>query len=187
VLLTADAFGVLPPVAKLTVEQGMYYFLSGYTSKLAGTERGVDEPEATFSAGFGSPFLILHPAKYAELLRDKIRQHGPSIWLVNTGWTGGPYGTGHRISIEHTRAIVRAIVEGKLDDAELSQEPYFGLAIPKHCEGVPDDVLDPRSTWKDGADYERVAATLAKDFRENFQQFSDSVSAAVQSAGPSRE
>ncbi len=184
VLLTADAFGVLPPVAKLTVEQGMYYFLSGYTSKLAGTERGVDEPEATFSAGFGSPFLALQPTKYAELLGQKIRDHHPTIWLVNTGWTGGSYSVGHRISIEHTRAIVRAIVEGNLDNAEFNRESHFGLSIPLHCEGVPDDVLDPRETWSDKSEYDRAAARLAQDFRANFHQFEDHVDEAVRSARP---
>jgi phosphoenolpyruvate carboxykinase (ATP) len=184
VFLTADAFGVLPPVARLSFEQAMYYFLSGYTSKLAGTERGVTEPEATFSAGFGSPFLPLHPARYAELLGRRIREHGPTTWLVNTGWTGGPYGKGQRISIAHTRAIVRAIVEGKLDTVELVTEEHFGLAIPRRIEGVPDGVLNPRETWTDKKDYDRLAAKLGQDFRANFEQFTAYVDDAVRRAGP---
>jgi phosphoenolpyruvate carboxykinase (ATP) len=184
VFLTADAFGVLPPVAKLSFDQAMYYFLSGYTSKLAGTERGVTEPEATFSAGFGSPFLPLHPSRYAELLGRRIHEHGPSVWLVNTGWTGGPYGEGERISIAHTRAIVRAIVEGKLDGVELVTEEHFGLAIPVRCEGVPDGVLNPRETWTHKQDYDRLAAKLGQDFRANFEQFAAFVDDAVRRAGP---
>ncbi|MFL5760651.1 MAG: phosphoenolpyruvate carboxykinase (ATP) [Thermomicrobiales bacterium] len=184
VFLTADAFGVLPPVAKLTVEQAMYYFLSGYTSKLAGTERDVDEPEATFSACFGSPFLPLHPVRYAELLGQRIREHAPSIWLVNTGWTGGPYGKGHRISIDLTRAIVRAIVEAKLEREQCVTESYFGLSIPIHCESVPEGVLNPKETWADSGEYERLAAKLAGDFRANFEQFVDRVDDSVRQAGP---
>jgi phosphoenolpyruvate carboxykinase (ATP) len=182
--LTADAFGVLPPVSKLTIDQAMYYFLSGYTSKVAGTERGVTDPEATFSAGFGSPFLPLHPTRYADLLGDRLRRHRPSTWLVNTGWTRGAYGSGHRISIEHTRAIVRAIIEGKLDDVELIRDSHFGLAIPATCEGVPDGILQPRETWQDKVAFDRLATKLTRDFRENFQQFADYVSDGVRSAGP---
>jgi phosphoenolpyruvate carboxykinase (ATP) len=184
VFLTADAFGVMPPVSRLTVEQAMYYFLLGYTSKVAGTERGVTEPEATFSTGFGSPFLPLHPARYADLLGDRLRRHAPTTWLVNTGWTGGPYGRGSRISIEHTRAIVRAIIEGKLNDVELKREPIFGLSIPVRCDGVPDGVLNPRDTWEDKEAYDRLASKLARDFRENFRQFEDQVTDTVRSAGP---
>jgi phosphoenolpyruvate carboxykinase (ATP) len=184
IFLTADAFGVMPPVAKLSVDQAMYYFLSGYTSKVAGTERGVTDPEATFSAGFGSPFLPLHPARYADLLGERLQRHGPSTWLVNTGWTGGPYGQGTRISIGHTRAIVRAIIEGKLDDVPLVRESHFGLSIPLRCEGVPDEVLNPKETWQDKDAYDQLAAKLARDIREYFHQFDDFVSAGVRAAGP---
>jgi phosphoenolpyruvate carboxykinase (ATP) len=184
IFLTADAFGVLPPVSKLTVDQAMYYFLSGYTSKVAGTERGVTDPEATFSAGFGSPFLPLHASRYADLLGERLRRHSPSTWLVNTGWIGGPYGSGHRISIDHTRAIVRAIIEGKLDDAELATESHFGLAVPKNCDGAPAGILNPRETWQDKDAYDRLAAKLTKDFRENFDQFAAIVPEQVRLAGP---
>jgi phosphoenolpyruvate carboxykinase (ATP) len=183
-LLTADAFGVLPPVAKLSHEQALYYFLSGYTSKLAGTERGVDEPEATFSAGFGLPFLPLDPVRYAELLGDRIRRHQPAVWLVNTGWTGGPYGTGHRISIEHTRTIVRAILEGHLAAERCEADPILGLAVPINCPGVPSDELRPRESWQDVGDYDRTATRLALSFERNFRQFADRVDAAVAKAGP---
>ena len=145
ILLTADAFGVLPPVARLTEDQALYHYLSGYTSKLAGTERGIDEPEATFSACFGSPFLALPPVRYAELLGDRLREHRPGCWLVNTGWTGGAYGTGKRISIRHTRAIVNAVLAGALDDIETEIDPIFGVAVPVRCPGVPDAILRPRT------------------------------------------
>ncbi|MGH2562797.1 MAG: phosphoenolpyruvate carboxykinase (ATP) [Thermomicrobiales bacterium] len=184
VLLTADAFGVLPPVARLTTEQAMYYFLSGYTSKLAGTERGVDEPEATFSACFGLPFLPLDPVRYAELLGERIRRHEPAVWLVNTGWTGGPHGTGHRMSIAHTRAIVWAVVDGQLADVPTDTEPFFGLAVPASCPDVPTDVLKPRESWPDPEAYDRRAAQLARSFERNFRQFADQVDPAVASAGP---
>jgi phosphoenolpyruvate carboxykinase (ATP) len=184
IFLTADAFGVLPPVAKLTVDQAMYYFLSGYTSKVAGTERGVTEPEATFSAGFGSPFLPLHPTRYADLLGERLRRHRPSTWLVNTGWTGGPYGSGTRISIEHTRAIVRAIIEGRLDEVELNRESHFGLSIPTRCDGVPEGILSPRDAWENKDAYDRLASKLAHDFRDNFQQFAGLVTDSVRLAGP---
>src|SRR5690606_19767333 len=147
VFLTADAFGVLPPIAKLTKEQAMYYFLSGYTAKVAGTERGVTEPQATFSACFGAVFLVWHPTKYAELLD----QHGSQVWLVNTGWSGGPYGVGSRMKIAYTRAMVRAALAGKLDRVQVTPDPIFGLPIPAEVEGVPAEVLNPRNTWKDAA------------------------------------
>jgi phosphoenolpyruvate carboxykinase (ATP) len=184
VMLTADAFGVLPPVAKLTPEQAAYYFLSGYTAKVAGTERGVTEPEATFSTCFGAPFLPLNPITYAGLLIDRIRTHEPSIWLVNTGWTGGPYGVGHRISLKHTRAIVDAITSGGLDDVQMTEHPVFGFAVPVSCPNVSSDLLDPRSTWTDGNGYDAEAARLAASFRENFTRFADEVSPDVRAAGP---
>lgn len=184
IMLTADAFGVLPPVARLSTQQAIYYYLSGYTSKLAGTEIGVDEPEATFSACFGEPFLPLHPTRYAELLAERIRRHDSATWLVNTGWTGGPYGVGHRISIEHTRAIVRAIIGGKLATVETESDPVFGLAIPRHCPDVPTAILQPRSSWDDVAAYDRRAERLAAAFGRNFQQYRDAVGADVAAAGP---
>ncbi|HET8522748.1 MAG TPA: phosphoenolpyruvate carboxykinase (ATP), partial [Thermomicrobiales bacterium] len=183
-MLTADAFGVLPPVAKMTVDQGLYYYLSGYTSKLAGTETGINEPEATFSAGFGLPFMPLDPVRYAELLGERIRRHQPRLWLVNTGWIGGPYGTGRRIKLAYTRAIVRAILNGELDKASTHQEPFFGLAIPDACPDVPSDVLDPKATWQDKDAYDQSARRLAERFHRNFQQFADRTPKAVAGAGP---
>lgn len=165
ILLTADATGVLPPVAKLTREQAISLFLLGFTSKVAGTERGLTEPEATFSECFGSPFLPLPPERYAELLAERIDRHQPSLWLVNTGWTGGSYTTGARISIAHTRAIVRAITDGALQDAEFAPEPVFGLAVPTAVPGVPETVLRPRETWDDPAAYDAAAAKLREAFR----------------------
>ncbi|HEV2109362.1 MAG TPA: phosphoenolpyruvate carboxykinase (ATP) [Thermomicrobiales bacterium] len=186
IMLTADAFGVLPPVARLTTEQAIYYYLSGYTSKLAGTEMGVDEPEATFSACFGGPFLPLHPTRYAELLAERIRRHGSNVWLVNTGWTGGPYGIGHRISIDHTRAIVRAIIGGSLDAEPVETDPVFGLAIPASCPGVPPSILRPRSSWEDVEAYDRRAARLAASFARNFAQYREAVGSEIASAGPGK-
>ncbi len=182
--LTADAFGVLPPIAKLTPPQALYYFLSGYTAKLAGTERGVKEPQATFSACFGEPFLPLAPGEYARMLGEKIRKHAPNVWLVNTGWSGGPYGTGHRTAIPHTRAMVRAALEGKIADATLRPEPFFGLAIPREVPGVPPEVLEPRGTWKDPAAYDAQARKVAGMFAENFRRYADQVPDEVRAAGP---
>ncbi len=182
--LTADAFGVLPPIARLTPHQAMYYFLSGYTSKLAGTETGVTEPQATFSACFGAPFLPLPPTRYAELLREKIEKHNVRVWLVNTGWTGGPYGEGSRIKLAYTRAMVRAALRGDLDDVPMREDPIFGLYVPTHCPGVPDSVLDPRSTWADPEAYDRQARMLVKRFHENFKQFEGQISPEVVAAGP---
>ena len=187
IMLTADAFGVLPPVARLSPEQAIYYYLSGYTSKLAGTEIGVDEPEATFSACFGEPFLPLHPTRYADLLAERIRRHGSTTWLVNTGWTGGPYGVGHRISIEHTRAIVRAITGGSLADEPVAPDPVFGLALPRSCPGVPNAILRPRSSWQDVEAYDRRATRLAAAFGRNFKQYRDNVGPAVVAAGPAAD
>ena len=184
VFLTADAFGVLPPVARLTPEQAMYYFLSGYTAKVAGTERGVTEPQATFSACFGAVFLVWHPTKYAELLGAKLRAHGSTVWLVNTGWSGGAYGTGQRMKLSYTRAMVRAALSGALDRAATRTDPVFGLDVPVAVEGVPGAVLDARGTWADGAAYDAQAARLAGMFRANIEKFGAAVSAEVKAAGP---
>jgi phosphoenolpyruvate carboxykinase (ATP) len=184
VFLTADAWGVLPPIAKLTPEQAMYYFLSGYTAKLAGTERGVTEPQATFSACFGEVFMIWDPTVYAEMLAAKMAKHNAQAWLVNTGWTGGPYGVGKRMKLSLTRAMVNSAVEGKLDGVETRPEPVFGLAIPTSVPGVPSEVLQPRDTWTDKAAYDRQAAQLAARFHENFKRFEAKASAAVKAAGP---
>ncbi len=184
IFLTCDAFGVLPPIAKLTREQAMYHFLSGYTAKVAGTERGVTEPSATFSACFGAPFLPLHPSVYARMLGQKIERHGAHVWLVNTGWTGGPYGSGCRMHLAHTRRMISAALAGELDGVPTRTDPVFGLAVPERIEGVPDEVLDPRATWDDPEAYDRRAAELAEMFAENFAQYADEVSEAVRAAGP---
>lgn len=184
IMLTADAFGVLPPIARLTPAQAMYHFLSGYTAKIAGTEKGVTEPQATFSACFGAPFMSLSPSVYAKLLGEKIETHGADIWLVNTGWSGGPYGVGHRMSIAHTRAIVRAVLAGALADVPTRIDPIFGVAVPTACPDVPPEVLDPRSTWSDPRAYDAQARKLAAMFTANFKVFADDVSEDVQAAGP---
>jgi len=184
VFLTADAFGVMPPIARLTPEQAMYHFLSGYTAKVAGTERGVTEPKETFSACFGAPFLPLPPTVYAKMLGERIAKHGVVCWLVNTGWTGGPYGVGHRMSLKYTRAMIRAALSGQLDTLPTRREPVFGLEVPKHVPRVPDDVLDPRKTWKDADAYDAQAQRLAGLFRKNFEQFADKVPTSVRNAGP---
>lgn len=184
VFLTADAFGVLPPIARLTPEQAMYYFLSGYTAKVAGTERGVTEPQATFSACFGAVFLVWHPTKYAEMLGDLLRQHGSQVWLVNTGWSGGAYGTGKRMKLSYTRAMVRAALSGALDASTFHTDPVFGLHMPTAVPAVPSDVLDPRATWADGAAYDAQARKLAGMFRENIKKFGEAVSPAILGAGP---
>ncbi len=184
VFLTADAFGVLPPIARLTREQAMYYFLSGYTAKVAGTERGVTEPQATFSACFGAVFLVWHATKYAEMLGKLLAEHESHVWLVNTGWSGGAYGTGERMKLSYTRAMVRAALAGKLDNVAVKTDPVFGLSVPTKVEGVPDSVLDARGTWSDGAAYDAQAKKLAAMFRDNIKKFGDSVSAAIIGAGP---
>jgi len=186
VLLTCDAYGIMPPIARLSPAQAMYHFLSGYTAKVAGTERGVTEPNAAFSACFGAPFLPLHPNTYAALLGEKIARHGVQGWLVNTGWSGGPYGVGQRMRLGLTRAMVRAALAGKLDRIPTAAEPVFGLEVPLHVPGVPEDVLLPRATWRDPAAYDAQATKLAQMFRQNFEQFQDQVHAAVREAGPSR-
>jgi phosphoenolpyruvate carboxykinase (ATP) len=182
--LSADAFGVLPPVAKLSHDQALYWFLSGYTSKLAGTERGVTTPAATFSACFGSPFLPLPPTRYAALFGEQLRRHGSTVWLVNTGWAGGPYGVGERMPIALTRAIVAAILDGSLNEAPGDVDPVFGLAVPRAVPGVPDAFLRPRTTWADARDYDAAAAHLARELVANFTQFASQVSPAVRDAGP---
>jgi phosphoenolpyruvate carboxykinase (ATP) len=184
VFLTADAFGVLPPLARLTPEQAMYHFLSGYTAKVAGTERGVTEPAATFSACFGAPFLPRHPGVYAEMLGERLRAHRSVVWLVNTGWSGGAYGTGSRMKLAHTRAMVHAALEGRLAGAKFEADPVFGLEVPTAVPGVPLKVLRPRDTWADGAAYDAAAAKLARMFEDNFGKFADEVSAEVRGAGP---
>jgi phosphoenolpyruvate carboxykinase (ATP) len=184
IFLTADAFGVIPPISKLTREQAQYHFLSGYTAKVAGTERGVTDPKATFSACFGAPFMPLHPGVYSQLLAEKIESNNARVWLVNTGWTGGPYGVGSRMKLAHTRAMINAALSGALDDVETYQDPIFGLNVPTQVEGVPDEVLYPRQTWDDGEAYDVQAAKLAGMFVENFEQFADGVSKEILAAGP---
>jgi len=184
IFLTADAFGVLPPVSKLDKHQAMYHFVSGYTAKVAGTEMGVTDPEATFSPCFGGPFLVWHPTKYAELLAEKIEHHGSQVWLVNTGWSGGPFGVGKRMSIQHTRAMVDAIHDGSLAKAETVVDPIFGLHVPTSCPNVPDEVLIPKNTWKDPKAYDEMARKLAHSFQENFKKYADAASAEVKAAGP---
>ena len=184
VFLTADAFGVLPPVAKLSRDQAMYYFLSGYTAKVAGTERGVKEPQATFSSCFGAVFLVWHPTKYAEMLGKLVEEHGSDVWLVNTGWTGGAFGVGKRMKLGHTRAMVHALLRGDLAHAGMETDPVFGLSVPTHVAGVPDDVLKPRTTWPDKAAYDEQAKKLASMFKENFGKFEKFVPASVTNAGP---
>ncbi len=183
--LTADAFGVLPPISRLTPEQAMYYFLSGYTSKLAGTEKGLGkEPQATFSACFGAPFLPLHPSVYADLLGEKISKHKSRVWLVNTGWTGGPFGTGERIRLPYTRAMVDAAMAGELDGVPTRTDPLFGLAVPESCPGVPDQVLNPRETWEDKEAYDRQAQALVERFENNFTRYAGQISPEIAASGP---
>ncbi len=184
VLLTCDAYGIMPPIARLSPAQAMYHFLSGYTAKVAGTERGVTEPNATFSACFGAPFLPLNPNVYASLLGEKIARHGVQCWLVNTGWSGGPYGVGQRLRLGLTRAMVRAALTGTLDRIPTTPEAVFGLEVPLHVPSVPDGVLLPRGTWDDPSTYDAQAARLAQMFRQNFEQFRDQVHPAVRDAGP---
>jgi phosphoenolpyruvate carboxykinase (ATP) len=184
IFLTADAFGVLPPVARLTPAGAMYHFLSGYTAKVAGTERGVREPKATFSACFGAPFLPLAASRYAEMLGRKIASHGVRVWLVNTGWTGGAYGTGRRMPIEYTRAMVRAALGGELDSVPYERDTLFKLDVPTVCPGVPAEVLRPRTVWPSEAQYMSQAAELARMFAENFTAFAATVTPDVRAAGP---
>ena len=184
IFLTCDAFGVLPPVSRLTPEQAMYHFISGYTARVAGTEKGVTEPTPVFSACYGAPFMPLHPRRYAELLGERIRQHGAKAWLINTGWSGGPVGVGARVAIPYTRAMVNAVLDGRLDDVPTWRDPVFGVAIPESCPGVPDALLNPRESWADKSAYDAQAAKLAGMFHENFRTYIDDVPEAVAAAGP---
>jgi phosphoenolpyruvate carboxykinase (ATP) len=184
IFLTCDAFGVLPPVSRLTPEQAMYHFISGYTAKVAGTEMGVTEPQATFSPCFGGPFLVWHPSRYAEILAAKMKQHQTNAWLVNTGWSGGSYGVGKRMKLAITRRIVDAIHSGKLTSAPTSADPVFGIRIVTACDGVPSEILTPRQTWQDQSAYDRAALKLAGLFRENFKKYEANASAEIRAAGP---
>ncbi|HOP06626.1 MAG TPA: phosphoenolpyruvate carboxykinase [candidate division Zixibacteria bacterium] len=185
IMLTADAFGVMPPISRLTPQQAMYHFISGYTAKVAGTEAGITEPQATFSACFGAPFMVLHPFRYAELLAEKIKKHQATCWLVNTGWSGGPYGVGKRMKIEYTRALLNAALHGNLNDVPFETDPVFGVEVPTECPGVPSNILKPRQTWTDPEAYDRQAAKLVGLFQDNFEQFASDVSPEVAAAGPS--
>ncbi|MEX1173804.1 MAG: phosphoenolpyruvate carboxykinase (ATP), partial [Chloroflexota bacterium] len=184
VLLTADAFGVLPPIAHLTHAQAAYHFISGYTAKLAGTEIGVKEPKATFSACFGAPFMPRHPGEYAAMLTERLAEHDVTVWLVNTGWTGGPYGTGERMNIAHTRSMVRAALNGDLADLPMRRDPVFDIDVPTACPDVPESFLDPRSTWADPIAYDEAAARLARMFEANFAAYVDGVTDDIRDAGP---
>jgi phosphoenolpyruvate carboxykinase (ATP) len=186
VFLTCDAFGVLPPISRLTEEQAMYHFLSGYTAKVAGTERGVTEPKVTFSTCFGAPFLPLHPGVYARMLGENLKRHGSKVWLLNTGWTGGPYGVGSRMKLGFTRRMVTAALTGELDHVETRTDPIFGLAVPVRIDGVPDRLLHPRDTWQSPADYDAQASKLADMFADNFKKYESEVDESVKAAGPSR-
>jgi len=182
--LTADAFGVLPPVSILNTGQAMYHFISGYTAKVAGTEAGITEPQTTFSACFGAPFMPLHPTKYAEMLGDKMREHNVNVWLINTGWSGGEYGVGERISLEHTRAMITAILNGGLEAVDYTKHVVFGLQMPKTCPNVPSEILNPRNTWRDKSAYDIKANKLADAFNKNFEQFADNANIEILEAAP---
>ncbi|GMV42581.1 MAG: phosphoenolpyruvate carboxykinase [ATP] 1 [Myxococcales bacterium] len=184
IMLTADAFGVLPPISKLTAAQAMYHFISGYTAKVAGTERGIKEPVPNFSTCFGAPFMARHPAVYAKLLGENIARHGVTCWLVNTGWTGGPYGEGSRMPIKHTRAMVRAALSGELAAVPTEPHPIFGVHVPVSCPGVDAHVLNPRSTWKNHAAYDATAQDLARKFAANFEAYKSEAAPEVIAAGP---
>jgi phosphoenolpyruvate carboxykinase (ATP) len=182
--LTCDAYGVLPPISKLSPGQAMYHFISGYTAKVAGTEAGVTEPQSTFSACFGKAFLPLHPTKYADMLGEKMKQHNVRIWLVNTGWSGGAYGTGERMKLKLTRAMITAALKGELDTVEYKQHPVFGVSFPTSCPNVPAEVLDARGTWKDKSAYDATADKLAKQFNDNFAKYADGANAEILAAAP---
>jgi phosphoenolpyruvate carboxykinase (ATP) len=184
IFLAADAFGVLPPVSKLTPEQAIFWYLTGYTSKLAGTERGLTEPMSTFSACFGSPFLPIRPERNAALLGEKLRVHRPAVWMVNTGWSGGPAGIGERMPIPVTRAIVDGILDGSIAAGEFTQDTLFGFAVPREVAGIPTALLAPRNTWSDPDACDRVARRLATDIRDNFRQFEAAAGPEVSAAGP---
>ena len=182
--LTADAFGVLPPISRLTPGQAAYHFISGYTAKVAGTEEGIDEPLPSFSACFGAPFMPLHPTKYAEMLSAKMQEAGVNVWLVNTGWTGGPYGTGNRMKLKYTRAMITAAMEGRLDNVDYAEHPVFGLLVPQECANVPSHVLNPRSTWADTEAYDMKAKELARSFDQNFEKFASYANEEILAGGP---
>jgi phosphoenolpyruvate carboxykinase (ATP) len=182
--LTCDAFGVLPPISKLTPEQAGYHFISGYTAKVAGTEVGVTEPQATFSACFGAAFLPIHPGKYAEMLAKKKEENDVNIWLVNTGWSGGGYGVGSRMKLKYTRAMINAAIDGLLDQSEFVEHPVFGFAVPQSCPDVPDELLNPRNTWQDKSAYDKAANHLAKLFNDNFEKYADNVKREILEAAP---
>lgn len=184
VFLTADAFGVLPPIARLTSEQAMYHFISGYTAKVAGTERGIKEPSPIFSACFGAPFMAQHPSVYAQLLGKKIAEHDVRVWLVNTGWTGGPYGVGSRMKLAYTRAMINAALNGELDSVQFVKDPVFGVEVPTSVPNVPDEILNPRNTWSDKAAYDEQARKLAGMFVKNFEQFADQTPTNIRAAAP---
>ena len=184
IMLTCDAFGVLPPLARLTPQQAMYYFLSGYTAKVAGTEAGVTEPEATFSACFGAPFMALPPLTYAQLLGERIAKHNVAVWLVNTGWSGGSYGQGQRIKLSFTRSMVKAVLSGAMTDAPMKADPVFGISVTQSCPGVPAEILAPRQTWKDPAAYDQRARQLAGMFESNFKENASDAPSEVRQAGP---
>jgi phosphoenolpyruvate carboxykinase (ATP) len=183
-MLTADAFGVLPPVSRLDSAQAMYHFISGYTARVAGTEKGVTEPSPVFSACYGAPFMPLHPQRYAELLGRLIEEHDARVWLVNTGWTGGPYGQGKRMPIPYTRAMVNAVLDGRLNDVSMRKDPIFGVGIPTEVPDVPSEILFPRDTWKDQTAYDAQAIKLAGMFEENFKKFADQVTDEIKQAAP---
>jgi len=184
IMLTADAFGVMPPISRMSPEQAMYHFISGYTAKVAGTEAGITEPQATFSACFGAPFMVLHPYRYAEILAEKIKKHDVACWLVNTGWSGGPYGVGERMPIKYTRALVKAALEGRLKNSTFEEDPVFGVQVPTSCEGVPEEILKPRRTWQNKDAYDEKARYLAGLFKDNFSQFEKEVPLELKKAGP---
>ena len=182
--LTADAFGVLPPISKLNHAQAMYYFISGYTAKVAGTETGISEPKATFSPCFGEAFLPLNPVAYANLLGKKLEEHDVNVWLVNTGWTGGPYGTGKRMRLKYTRAMITAAINGELDNVQYRAHTQFDLQMPVICSGVPDNILNPRNTWQDREDYDEKASELAQEFCRNFEKYAGYCDTQIVNAGP---
>jgi len=183
IMLTADAFGVLPPIAKLSPEQAMYHFLSGYTARVAGTEKGVNGAEATFSTCFGAPFMPRRPTEYGKMLAERVARHKAQCWLVNTGWSGGAYGVGERMKIAHTRALVRAALAGTLKDVPVRKEPFFGLMVPESCGDIPVNVLNPRMTWSDKKAYDETARHLSGRFEKNFKQYEPHVGQDVKAAG----
>jgi len=182
--LTADAYGVLPPISKLNANQAAYHFISGYTAKVAGTEEGITEPKAVFSACFGAPFMPLHPTYYANMLSEKMEAAGVNVWLINTGWVGGAYGTGNRIKLKYTRSMISAALHGMLDNVEYEEHTIFGLMMPKQCPNIPNDLLHPKNTWADKEQYDRQAIILAKKFEENFKTFEDQASPEIRKGSP---